>query len=194
VGREQFEGEVRRQSGEIAGFESGQFRAELYHRLNVFGLSIPPLRERLEDLELLVTHFVPEVNREQAKEADGPDAQCLAALRAYTWPGNVRQLRNAIERAVITRERGRITIADLPDEIVKVQHNGDQFIVRVGSTLESVVKELVTRTLEATGNNRSRAAEILGLTRKQFYAVSHKNGFKPRAPRFGRPEAHGRRS
>lgn len=171
----------------LEAIDAGQFRADLYHRLNVLGLTIPPLRERFDDLELLVTHFVAEVNREQGKEADGPDPECLSALKAHSWQGNVRELRNVIERAVVTVERGRITVADLPAAILTVQHNGDQFMVRVGSTLESVVKELIERTLQAAGNNRSRASEMLGLTRKQFYTLFHRNGFEAKAKRANRP-------
>ena len=101
-------------------------------------------------------------------------------FRAYGWPGNVRELRNAIERAVVTREQGRIALHDLPEEIYEVRHSEDQFVVRVGSTLEAVEHELIRRTLEATGNNRSRAADILGVSRRSLYVMLHKNGFQPR--------------
>jgi DNA-binding NtrC family response regulator len=117
---------------------------------------------------------------------EGLDNEALALLKAQTWPGNVRELRNAIERAVITRERGRIALHDLPEEIYEVRHSEDQFVVRVGSTLESVEHELTRRTLEATGNNRSRAADILGVSRHSLYVMLHKNGFQPRERRSSR--------
>ena len=101
-------------------------------------------------MELLVAHFIEEINREQSKDVEGLDNEALALLKAHTWPGNVRELRNAIERAVITRERGRIALHDLLEEIYEVRHSEDQFVVRVGSTLESVEHELIRRTLEAT--------------------------------------------
>ena len=101
--------------------ESKKLREDLYYRLNVFRITIPPLRERLEDLDLLVAHFVEELNQEHGKDVDGLDAESLAAFRAYGWPGNVRELRNAIERAVVTRERGRIALHDLPEEIYEVR-------------------------------------------------------------------------
>ncbi|HEX4208941.1 MAG TPA: sigma 54-interacting transcriptional regulator [Candidatus Binataceae bacterium] len=110
---------------------SGKLREDLYYRLNVFKIAIPPLRERLEDLDLLVADFVEELNREHGKDIGGLDPESMAALRAYSWPGNVRQLRNAIERGVITRERGLIVLSDLPEEIYEVRHAEDQFVVRV---------------------------------------------------------------
>src|SRR6266852_2629528 len=166
--------------------DGGKLRADLYYRLNVFRIAIPPLRERLEDLDLLVAHFVEELNQEHGKDVDGLDAESLAAFRAYDWPGNVRELRNAIERAVVTREQGRIALPDLPEEFYEVRHSEDEFVVRVGSTLEAVEHELIRRTLEATGNNRSRAADILGVSRRSLYVMLHKNGFEPRGKKSGR--------
>ena len=166
--------------------ESRKLREDLYYRLNVFKITIPPLRERLEDLDLLVAHFVEELNQEHGKDVDGLDAESLAAFRAYDWSGNVRELRNAIERAVVTREQGRIALHDLPEEFYEVRHSEDEFVVRVGSTLEAVEHELIRRTLEATGNNRSRAADILGVSRRSLYVMLHKNGFEPRGKKSGR--------
>lgn len=166
--------------------EAGKLRPDLYYRLKVFQIPIPPLRGRLEDLELLVAHFIEEINREQSKDVEGLDNEALALLKAHTWPGNVRELRNAIERAVVTRERGLIVPSDLPEEIYEVRHGEDQFVVRVGSTLESVEHELIRRTLEATGDNRSRAADILGVSRRSLYVMLHRNGFQPRGKKSGR--------
>jgi len=174
--------------------DGGKLRADLYYRLNVFRIAIPPLRERLEDLDLLVAHFVEELNREHGKDIDGLDSESMAALRVYGWPGNVRELRNAIERAVVTRERGRIALNDLPEEVCEVRHSEDQFVVRVGWTLESVEHELIRRTLEATGDNRSRAADILGVSRRSLYVMLHRNGFQPRGKKSGRSGGHDSRT
>jgi transcriptional regulator with PAS, ATPase and Fis domain len=170
--------------------EGRKLREDLYYRLNVFRIGIPPLRERLEDLDLLVAHFVEELNQEHGKEVDGLDAESLAALRAYSWPGNVRELRNAIERAVVTGEHGRIMLQDLPEEIYEVKHSEDRFVVRVGSTLESVQHELIRRTLEATGDNRTRAADMLGVSRRSLYVMLHRNGFQPRGKKSRRSSGH----
>lgn len=170
--------------------EGGKLREDLYYRLNVFRIGIPPLRERVEDLDSLVAYFVEELNQEHGKEVDGLDAESLAALRAYSWPGNVRELRNAIERAVVTREHGRIMLQDLPEEIYEVKHSEDRFVVRVGSTLESVQHELIRRTLEATGDNRTRAADMLGVSRRSLYVMLHRNGFQPRRKKSRRSSGH----
>lgn len=170
--------------------EGGKLREDLYYRLNVFRIGIPPLRERVEDLDSLVAYFVEELNQEHGKEVDGLDAESLAALRAYSWPGNVRELRNAIERAVVTREHGRIMLQDLPEEIYEVKHSEDRFVVRVGSTLESVQHELIRRTLEATGDNRTRAADMLGVSRRSLYVMLHRNGFQPRGKKSRRSSGH----
>lgn len=171
--------------------ETGKLRRDLYHRLKVITIAIPPLRERLEDLDLFVARFIEDINREQAKDVDGLDSESVAAFKAYGWPGNVRELRNAIEQGVVTREQGRITIRDLPEEIVKVPHAEDRFVVRVGSTLHSVEQELLHRTLQATGDNRTRAADVLGVSRSQFYTLLHKNGFRPKKPKPPGSGPHG---
>ena len=102
----------------------------------------------------------------------------------------MRELRNAIERAVVTREQGRIALHDLPEEIYEVRNSEDQFVVRVGSTLESVEQELIRRTLDATNGNRTRAAEILGVPRRSLYVMLHRNGFQAREKKSGRPGGH----
>lgn len=164
----------------------GHLREDLFHRLNVVCIEIPPLRERLDDLEILALHFIAQINREQGKEVDGLDSACLAAFRAYSWPGNVRELHNTIERGVINCERGRIMLNDLPDHIWKVRRLPAEFTVRVGSTLESVQHELIRRTLEATRDNRTEAAEMLGVERRQLYVLMHRNGFERKSKRNNR--------
>ena len=172
----------------------GDFRRDLYYRLKVIQLTIPPLRNRLEDLEDLVPHLIREINAEEGKEVEGVDAESFAMLFRYSWPGNVRELRNAIHQAVITRERGLITVADLPDEICRLEHRIDQFVARIGSTLGSVEREFIHKTLEAAGDNRTRAAEILGVSRRRFYDLLHKDGFRPRERNHGRSTARNRRT
>jgi transcriptional regulator with PAS, ATPase and Fis domain len=173
---------------------AGDFREDLYFRLNVVQLSIPPLRDRLEDLEDLVPHLICELNAKEGKEVDGIDAESLALLRRYSWPGNIRELRNALHQAVITRERGVIVAADLPDSIRRSKIRVDQFVAPIGSTLDFVEHEFIRKTLEAAGDNRTRAAEILGVSRRRFYDLLHKDGFKPRERSPGTSTARNRRT
>jgi transcriptional regulator with PAS, ATPase and Fis domain len=170
--------------------EGRKLRADLYYRLDVFRIAIPPLRSDSKTWICSSPTSLMNSIRSTVKDVDGPDAESLAALRAYGWPGNVRELRNAIERAVVTREHGRMTLHDLPEEIYEISRSGDQFIVRVGSTLESVEQDLIRRTLEATGNNRSRAADILGVSRRSLYVMLHRSGFQPRGKKSGRSGGH----
>jgi transcriptional regulator with PAS, ATPase and Fis domain len=112
-----------------------------------------------------VPYFIEEINRDECEEVDGVDSECFAALKAYSWPGNIRELRSVIHQSVITWERGLITVVDLPDEISHRRHGAEQFVARIDSTLESVEQEFIRRTLEAAGGNRTRAAEILRVSR-----------------------------
>jgi DNA-binding NtrC family response regulator len=101
----------------LEAIEKRKFREDLYYRLNVFPIPVPPLRERLEDLPLLVHHFIDEFNREDQRSVRDVTAEALAVLREYAWPGNIRQLRNVIQRAVIGSEDGVIGVEHLPPEV-----------------------------------------------------------------------------
>jgi len=158
----------------------GRLRQDLYYRLKVFQIVIPPLRERADDLEDLVPHFIEEVNRDEGTEVDGIDSECLAALRVYSWPGNVRELRNVLHQTVVTKGRGRISLQNLPEEISSIRHQEDRFEVRIGASMDEVQRELVWRTLEASAGNRTRAAEILKIPRRSLYDLLQKNGIPPR--------------
>ncbi|MGH7924966.1 MAG: sigma-54-dependent transcriptional regulator, partial [Candidatus Binatus sp.] len=148
----------------------GALRADLYYRLNVFTIQLPPLRERIEDLPALAQMFVQHYAAQNHRELTGLDEECLNTLKAHPWPGNVRQLRNVIERAVIVSEGRMIRKRDLPEEF-KTTASGDRasISVRLGSSLQEVEKELISRTIEFTGGNKTRAAEILGVSAKTLY-------------------------
>jgi DNA-binding NtrC family response regulator len=148
---------------------AGSLREDLYYRLNVASVELPPLRERLEDVPLLVAHFVEQYNRENGTEIDGPDQACLDALRAHRWPGNIRELRNVIQLAVLLRRKGSLSPADLPPRVRETKTEAPVFMVRVGATLAEVERELLVRTLASTGGNKVRAAEILAVSRGTLY-------------------------
>jgi len=96
--------------------KEGKLREDLYYRLNVFAIELPPLRERIDDLPALVEHFVRQYAEQGNKDIKGVDHDCLEALKSHPWPGNVRQLRNVIERACIVCQGQLLTVADLPPE------------------------------------------------------------------------------
>jgi DNA-binding NtrC family response regulator len=148
----------------------GKLRSDLYYRLNVFTIALPPLRERIDDLPQLVQMFINHYAQQNNKEVTGVDEECMQALAAHPWPGNVRQLRNVIERALIVCEGHTIRKPDLPDDF-KAAGSGDGSFIKIplGSSLEDVEKEMISRTIEFTAGNKTRAAEILGVSAKTLY-------------------------
>jgi two-component system response regulator AtoC len=156
---------------------SGTFRGDLLYRLNVIQLHLPPLRQRREDIPLLVAHFL----RKHARgQASAPDQQTIERLAAYSWPGNVRELENVIERAITLNQGGVITIEDLPARI-RLQEPNDtpplsaDDLAQLFSglpNLDEIERRYILHVLEATGNNRKRTAEILGINRKTLYRMA----------------------
>ena len=150
----------------------GRFRKDLYYRLNVYPIALPPLRERQEDLSPLTMHFLKRFSQELRKEVQGISNEAMGLLERYTWPGNVRELENVIERAVILCQGTVVTAQDLPSlrEHLKVPIlNGDAFRLPAnGIVLAELEKELIRQALEQTHHNKSHAARKLGLSRTQL--------------------------
>jgi two-component system, NtrC family, response regulator AtoC len=161
--------------------ESGAFRKDLYYRLQVVTITIPPLRARREDIPLLARHFLEYFSREFKKRLPrlSPDAERL--LVQYDWPGNVREVRNVIERAMILEDTGELLPAHLPAEIVPLTEPSAiepcQFqLPQAGLILEEVEREFVRQALELTRGNQTRAARLLGLTRDELRYRAKKFG------------------
>ena len=138
----------------------GKFREDLYYRLNVIRIELPPLRERREDIPALAGFFVEKLNREMGRKIKGLDAEALARLRAYDFPGNIRELENRIERAYILCSSDLIAPRDLGDPFTAASRPPKQ------GTLRDQERELIERTLAKTGGNRTRAALELGISRR----------------------------
>ena len=146
----------------------GKFRRDLYYRLAVYPIKLPPLRDRREDVPLLATHFLEVYNKRSNKNITGITKKAMAWLRRYDWPGNVRELENAMERAVIIAQGRMIAIDDLP-HAVKGAEASKTIEVEVGATIDEVEKRVILQTLVYTRGDRSRAAQILGIGRKTLY-------------------------
>ena len=150
----------------------GRFRGDLYYRLNVYPISLPPLRERQEDLSPLVMHFLKRFSHEFRKEVVGISREAMGLLERYTWPGNVRELENVIERAVILCQGTVVTTQELPslrEQLRTPVLSGDAFrLPPSGIVLWEVEKELIRQALEQTHQNKSHAAKKLGLSRTQL--------------------------
>jgi DNA-binding NtrC family response regulator len=152
---------------------SGQLRQDLYFRLNVFHINLPPLRDHKEDIPLLVEHILRDVNAKHGKHVRGIGAEVLDIFMGHTWPGNIRELRNVLERAAIMCDKDLITRTSLPGEFGKTSPKGpgDLSAIKfpVGTTVDAMERELILQTLGATGNNKTRAAELLGISLKTLH-------------------------
>ncbi|HEV2798912.1 MAG TPA: sigma-54 dependent transcriptional regulator [Pyrinomonadaceae bacterium] len=154
-----------------AEVRAGRFREDLFWRLNVIHLHVPPLRERAGDIPLLVEHFASKAAGANGSEPLRVSREALAVLTAYSWPGNVRELENAVERAAAFANGDEITVADLPER-VRTSGEAAGLVARASAqrlTLDELEREYILETLRRTGGNKSRAAEMLGLDRKTLY-------------------------
>lgn len=152
--------------------KKGKLRDDLYYRLNVFALALPPLRERREDLALLVQAFVTEFNSRLGKSVVAVEPQVMKIFANYSWPGNVRELRNVIERATILAKGEFIDARHLPPSLVDVgrtEPTHRTLALAPGTTVEEAERQLIVLTLEHTRDNKTRAAEILGISLKTLH-------------------------
>ncbi len=159
--------------------QAGNFREDLYFRLNVVRVEVPPLRERREDLPLLVDHFIERFNKDFHKEVEGISEQALASMQAYTWPGNVRELRNIIERILILEADDIIQQEHLPPAIRYGRpSNGEvPFVLpEDGVKLDELERSLIEQAIERTSGNQSAAARLLGITRYALRYRMEKHG------------------
>ena len=154
----------------------GHLRADLFYRLNVFNIAMPPLRELMEDLPAMVEAMISEMNEKHGRRVSGVSAAMLERLQAHSWPGNARELRNTIERAVVLCQDGALLDpGHLPQGFGKHHElggpalGGNSITVHVGATVDEAERLLILRTLEAAGQNKTRAAEILGVSLKTLH-------------------------
>jgi DNA-binding NtrC family response regulator len=145
-------------------------REDLFYRLNVFAIDLPPLRERREDIPLLVQTFLSEFNRTNAKGIRAVDQDAMYILERYPWPGNIRELRNVIERATILAESEFIEPRHLPPTLLaRGEESLPTLTIAPGTTVDEAERRLILLTLEHTRNNKTRAAEILGISLKTLH-------------------------
>jgi len=159
----------------------GRFREDLFYRLNVINLELPPLRARPSDTALLAGHFLHKYAAENGKELRGFSAEALVRLVAYDWPGNVRELENVIERAVVLAQSADITLGELPPNLVAARATEGPRIP--GATLQDIERYAITRTLEATGGSTSRAAGILDVSVRKIQYKLHEYESAPKSSR-----------
>ena len=148
--------------------KKGNFREDLYYRLNVVHIEVPPLRERKEDIPLLLNSFLNEFNSENSKNIEGFTPQARKLLCSYSWPGNIRQLRNSIESAVVLSRGKLIDVEDLPEQVVN-HENESELSIKVGLSLDEAEKLFIMSTLDYCGGNKTKASEMLKIGRKTLH-------------------------
>jgi DNA-binding NtrC family response regulator len=147
----------------------GRFREDLFFRLHVFTIMLPPLRERREDIPLLVHHFIEKFNAETGKRVQGLSPAALSTLQGYAWPGNIRELRNTLERAMILVDGDVIGEEHLPPDLQSSRPEAAMLRVPLGLPMDKVEKEYILASLQKNGGNKARTAEVLGISEKTLY-------------------------
>jgi two-component system response regulator HydG len=152
-----------------AAVAKGKFRKDLYYRLNVITLAIPPLRDRQEDIPLLALHFLDKFCLENNRAIMGIAPEAMAALKSHYWPGNVRELQNVVERAVALCQGNMVEVADLPDEVRQHSPEDDQISIPVGASMEEIERLAIIQTLKKTGGDKELTARLLGIGLATLY-------------------------
>ncbi|MBI3986496.1 MAG: sigma-54-dependent Fis family transcriptional regulator, partial [Lentisphaerae bacterium] len=173
-GQETLEADIRliaatnRNLDELAA--DGRFRQDLFFRLNVLNIVLPPLRDRRDDIPLMVRHFLKEFSEENHKTVQEITPEAMTMMAQYPWPGNVRELRNVIERMVVLSRSGKLTVRDLPTGVrqflVKPELGAG---VKTGMSLEEANRKLILAALAASHDNRTLAAKQLGISRRTLH-------------------------
>jgi two-component system response regulator HydG len=164
----------------LQAVEEGRFREDLYHRFNEFGISAPALRERVPDIELFARHFLKNANQELEKEVNGFDSEVLEIFRNYSWPGNLRELKNTVKRAVLLTRSNTISQDQLPEELVLQAQaaeanpapavtGGGNSTVDLKAIAEHNEREMIRKALQQANFNKSKAARLLNIDRKTLY-------------------------
>ena len=154
----------------LKAIEENKLREDLYYRLNVVPVALPPLRDRADDVPLLVQHFVTEFNTKHHLQLYGVSDEAMTMLKTYPWPGNVRELRNVIERSVVLSKGDWIEEKDLPPYVRDPSLRSEKLVFFVGeTTVADAERELILRTLQRSGNNKAEAARQLGVDVKTIY-------------------------
>jgi DNA-binding NtrC family response regulator len=144
--------------------KQGEFREDLFYRLNVVPIKLPPLRERGDDIPLLVESFLPEFCAQHRRAPKEVSREAMRLLRLYAWPGNIRQLRNLLERLVVTVREDMLQPQHFPEEIQASKEDVRTMVVSLGSPLEEIEKEVIRRTLSEVTNHREKVAKLLGIS------------------------------
>ena len=148
---------------------TGRFREDMFYRLDVFRIALPPVRDRKGDVPLLVDYYLKQFNKVNQTNILGISPECINRLDSYDWPGNVREIKNVLHRAVVMCNGEVLLPSHLPKRLVSEGHDPPTLTIRVGTTMQEVEKEMVTQTLNWTNHNRQLSAALLGMSRRTLY-------------------------
>lgn len=157
---------------------AGSFREDLFYRLDVFQIIMPPLHLRHGDISILAYDFLSRYNNSLRKNIMSISSGCLQALEAYDWPGNVRELKNVIQRAALICKGSELMIDDLPPRFLSARKQSPTITIEIGTHLSEIERKIILVSLESTGNNRTRAAKLLGISRRALYNKLRKYNIK----------------
>ncbi len=160
--------------------EEKKFRDDLFYRLHVVVINLPPLRERREDIPLLAQSFLASFSKENNKPVEGLTSEAMEILMRYDWPGNIRELKNAIERMVVLSRQNKLTVRDVPAAIREQTGESPSTRSKPDMSLEDAEREHILKALEAQGGNRSRAARQLGISRRTLHRKLNQYGIRER--------------
>ena len=158
--------------------DQGTFRADLYYRVKVVTLRIPPLRERAEDVPLLVNHFLLQFNERHGKTIRALDGPAMRILGAYPWPGNVRELRNCVEEMVVLARGDVLTVMDLPPPLAGFDLSRHTFTIQAGAPLSEIERKAILHTLHLVSGNKRKAADLLGIGVATLYRKMEEYGLE----------------
>jgi DNA-binding NtrC family response regulator len=159
----------------------GKFREDLFYRLFVVNLTLPPLRERDGDIVLLTQHYLKTLAAENGKSVPTLTAEAMDALTAYSWPGNVRELRNVIERMVVLNSTGKLNLDDVPATVRQGAHDSGRDATRAGRVLRDAERQLIEDALRQHRGNRTKAAQHLGISRRTLHRKLNEFGLRSRS-------------
>jgi DNA-binding NtrC family response regulator len=149
--------------------KDGQFREDLYYRLNIFTIKLPPLRDRTEDIPVLAAEFLREFAEKYEKPVTALPSETQRLLAAYSWPGNVRELRNVVEQAVLLSRSPELSPLLLPQMLHRSPSRNEVIKIAIGTAMDQIEREVILRTLEANDGNKTATAEVLGISRRSIY-------------------------
>jgi Nif-specific regulatory protein len=164
-----------------AAVDAGEFREDLFYRVNVVRIPLPPLRERREDIPLLVEHFIRKYSAKNSRDVAGVTDEALKLLQAYDYPGNIRELENMIENAVVLSNAPEITPSLLPPGLQKNDGESDLISIPVGTDFKEIEKRVISATLAHTNNNKTRTAAILGIGVRTLHRKMEQYGLREKA-------------